>query len=93
MQRACVNAVLPVRRKEPPDRLSHFSTNGCLFDYTVLLADARYFVSRGFICEDCASEILKAEEIPFGYRSNFLGALQKWLVDTQKLNLASENSR
>ncbi len=86
MQRACVNAILPVRRKELPDRLSHFSTHGCLFDYTVLLSDTRYFVGRGFICEDCASEILKAEEIPFGHRSNFLHALQKWLVDTQKVN-------
>lgn len=91
MQRACVLSVLPARRESLPNRLSHFGTYGCLFDYTVFLADVRYFVSHGFICEDCASNILDAEEIPFGHRSNFLRALQKWLVDTQLVSVASES--
>ena len=84
MQRACVLAVLPARRDGLPDRLSHFSTLGCLFDYAVRLADAQHFVRRGFICEDCAGAILEAKEMPLGHRSGFLHALQKWIVDTRE---------
>jgi hypothetical protein len=92
MQRSCVNAILPAmysqNKKLPNPRLSHYNTNGCLFDFTYYLADTRYFVSDGFICEDCASEILKAKELPSGHRSSFLCAIQKWLDDTKKANLA-----
>jgi hypothetical protein len=91
MQRACVNAILPVRysenKKLPHPRLSHYNTNSCLFDFTTHLDDIRYFVSDGFICEDCASEILRAKELPPGHRSNFLSAIQKWVDDTSKANL------
>lgn len=87
IQRACVLSVLPSRRKGSPDRLSHHPTYGCLFDFTALLADMRYYVSQGFVCEDCASNILEAEEIPSGHRSDFLHALQKWLVDTDNVHL------
>jgi hypothetical protein len=89
LQRACVNSILPVRpawrqRQNLPDRFSHNNNYGCLFDYAVLLAHARYFVTNDYICDDCASEILKANktEIPFGHRLEFLNTLQKWLSDT-----------
>jgi hypothetical protein len=92
MQRACVLALLPARRQGLADRLSHYSTYGCLFDFTVRLAEAQYYASRGFICEECAGNILQAEEIPFGFRGDFLNSLQTWLVDSGRLNSVSEKS-
>jgi hypothetical protein len=87
IQRACINSILPVRPKNSDKscRLSHKRTYSCLFDYTVFLHEARYFVQSDYICDDCASEILQADtlEIPFGHRGDFLTTLQKWLTDTR----------
>jgi len=83
IQRACVNSLLPTRPHEVvSSRLSHPSTNGCLFDFTPLLRDARHFVTCGWICEDCASSILSADEIPPGHRSKFLNELRDWIDAT-----------
>lgn len=79
IQRASVLALLPVYRKGLPDRLIHDSTTGCLFDFTRLLPEAQYFTAGGFICDDCKSSILEADEIPFHLRSDFLKDLQAWL--------------
>ena len=79
IQRASVLALVPVHRKGLPDRLIHDSTTGCLFDFTRLLPEAQYFTAGGFICDDCKSSILEADEIPFHLRSDFLKDLQAWL--------------
>jgi hypothetical protein len=74
IQRASVLSIIP--------DLHHNETHGCLFDITILLQHARYFISNAYICERCRSEILKANEIPEGRRTEFLNAVQKWLQDT-----------
>jgi hypothetical protein len=89
IQRACVLSILPswhVKNgshcKKLEDRLNHSNTVGCLFDYTHHLADARYFVKCGFICESCGGAILEAEELEGGHRNDFLHAIQSWIEKT-----------
>ena len=83
VQRACVLSLIPARRKNFAHRLSHYPTYGCLFDFTVRIADAQYYANRGFICEDCSGNILKAEEIPFGYRGEFCMQFRNGLMILQ----------
>src|SRR5207249_2687268 len=35
----------------------HLGTKGCLFDFTVLLSEARFKILQGFICSDCRAAL------------------------------------
>jgi hypothetical protein len=61
----------------------HLGTKSCLFDFTPFLADVKFKIFQGFICDDCKKVLLKSGIIKD--INGFIRILNKeWIGDIEK---------